>query len=262
MNITVLLKIVSKTHFTDALDAPKERLSSGQLAINPADAYALENALRIKDRDPGTVVTVLTMSPPVAEFYLRHALAMGADHAVHICDGSLAGSDTLATAKCLAAAVRLLPPQDLILCGQKAIDSETGHIGPELSVLLDMPCVTNVLLFEPDGNGLKVQRLQETGLVNLECPAGAVLSVCRGVAMIREPGILDIRQAAKKGIEVLTGDRLGLDPESVGLKGSPTRVIRTRPIGHSGRDGWKSSDASEGAGMIAELLRKGGERDA
>ncbi len=262
MQIAVLLKIVSETHFTDALDAPKERLSSGQLAVNPADAYALENALRIRDQDPETVVTVLTMAPPVAEFYLRHALAMGADRAVHICDGRLAGSDTLATAKCLAAAIRTLPPQDLILCGQKAIDSETGHIGPELGVLLGIPCVTNVLHFGPDGGSFKAQRLQEEGLMELRSPRGSLFTVCRGVAMIREPGILDIRQAAKKSVIRYSGDQIGLEPGSAGLKGSPTRVVRTRPIDHHSRDAWKTSDPGEGASMIRKLLRKDGERDA
>lgn len=262
MQITVLLKIVSETHFTDALDAPKERLSSGQLTVNPADAYALENALRIKDRDPQTVVTVLSMAPPVAEYYLRHALAMGADRAVHICDGRLAGSDTLATAKCLAAAIRMLPEQDLILCGQKAIDSETGHIGPELGVLLGIPCVTNVLQFDPDGGRFRVQRLQEEGLTELRCPRGSLLTVCRGVAMIREPGILDIRQAAKRSVIRYSADQIGLEPDSAGLKGSPTRVVRTRQIDHRSRDAWKTANPAEGASMIRRLLRKDGERDA
>ena len=125
MNILVCLKIVSQATFTDSLTDNDDRLSGGKLGINPADAYALELALRIKDNAPETMVTVVTMAPSYAENALRDAIAAGADRAVLICDSALAGSDTLVTANILAAAINRLGGFDLVLCGRKAIDSET-----------------------------------------------------------------------------------------------------------------------------------------
>ena len=93
MNILVCVKIVSQATFSDSLSDSNDRLSGGKLGINPADAYALELALRIKDKDKGTMVTVLTMAPPYVEKSLRDALAAGADEAVMICDSRAAGSD-------------------------------------------------------------------------------------------------------------------------------------------------------------------------
>ena len=92
MNILVCLKIVSQATFTDSLTDNYDRLSGGRLGINPADAYALELALRIKDNAPETMVTVVTMAPSYAENALRDAIAAGADRAVLICDSALAGS--------------------------------------------------------------------------------------------------------------------------------------------------------------------------
>lgn len=102
MNIIVCLKIVSQATFSDSLTDNDDRLSGGRLSINPADRYALELALRIKDNDPGTMVTVVTMAPAYAESSLRDAIAAGADRAVIVCDSALAGSDTLITANILA----------------------------------------------------------------------------------------------------------------------------------------------------------------
>ena len=139
MNILVCLKMVSRATYTDMLcsdDASDDRLSGGAIGINPADAYALETALKLKDRY-GAYVTVLSMSPMLAEPMLRSALAMGADEAVLVCDRIFAGSDTIATAKTLSAALKALPRQDMIFCGSKAIDSETGHIGAQLAALND-----------------------------------------------------------------------------------------------------------------------------
>ena len=146
MQIAVLLKLVSQSTFMDSLaENVKDRLASGQLVINPADEYALELALRLRDRCNGSKVTVVTMSPACAEQVLYETLAMGADEAVHICDSAFAASDTLVTARILASALKKLPPQDMILCGQRSIDSETGHIGAQLAVYLEKPVITNTL---------------------------------------------------------------------------------------------------------------------
>ena len=121
MRILVCAKLVSEPLYTDSLqEQSTSRLSTGKLIMNPADAYGLELALRLRDTRPGSKLTILTLAPRSAENMLHTALAMGADEAVHVCDSCFAGSDTLATAVVLAAAVRAIDFQGLIVCGQKS----------------------------------------------------------------------------------------------------------------------------------------------
>src|SRR5262249_40848797 len=112
------------------------------------DVRALLGALRLRAANGGEVV-VLTMGPPAAREALVHCLALGADRGVHLCDQALAGSDTLATARVLAAALRREEP-DLILLGRASVDAETGQVGPEVAELLDLPQATAVRRLELD----------------------------------------------------------------------------------------------------------------
>jgi len=258
MNILVCVKIVSQATFSDSLSDSNDRLSGGKLGINPADAYALELALRIKDKDKGTMVTVLTMAPPYVEKSLRDALAAGADEAVMICDSRAAGSDTLATSKIIAAAIKKLPPQDLILCGKKAIDSETGHIGPQLSTLLDMPVLTNVISFSVSEKAIDATCARDGFAAQYSGALPAILTVCNGTDMVRSPTIMGIRRSKNAKIKQLDLDALAVNCDEVGLEGSPTRTVSVETI--SFRRGKKNlcADIDEGSRKLAELL-KGGE---
>lgn len=258
MNVAVLLKLVSQARFTDSLCDVGDRLSSGQLVMNPADEYALELALRLRDACPGTRVTALTMSPAAGGEILRRALAMGADEAVHLCDPAFSGADTLVTADVLAAALRLLPPQKLIVCGQRAIDSETGHIGPQLAARLGLPAVTNVLTFRRENGAFAVRRLQDSGIARLTC-GSAVLTVCRGTEMVRLPDIADLRAARDKPLRLVDSGQLPLAREALGAAGSPTQVLRTAPIRHRTRAGTDCGGVREGAAAILRLAGRGAE---
>ena len=108
--------------------------------MNPADESALELALQLQDKHGGEV-TVLSMGPERAQSMLREALARGAHHAVLMTDRAFAGADTLITAACLCTAVRALGGFDLILCGRRAIDGETGQVGPMLASMLDLSLI-------------------------------------------------------------------------------------------------------------------------
>ena len=260
MNILVCVKIVSQATFSDSLSDSNERLSGGKLGINPADAYALELALRIKDKEKGTMVTVLTMAPSYVEKSLRDAIAAGADEAVMICDSRAAGSDTLATSKIIAAAIKKLPRQDLILCGKKAIDSETGHIGPQLRALLDMPLLTNVTAFAVSDGAVSATCARDGFSAEYSGALPAILTVCNGTDMVRSPTIMGLRRSKKAEIKQLGLDELEVDAEEVGLDGSPTRTVSVETI--SFRRGRKvlCSDAEEGSRRLLKLLR-GGETD-
>ena len=256
MNILVCIKMVSQAQFTDSLnDAATDRLSGGQLVMNPADSYALELALRIKDRKSGTFITVLTMAPQYAEYILRTALAMGADKAVHICDRAFAGSDTLMTSVIISKCVKQLPPQDLILCGQNAIDSETGHIGPQLAALLDMPCASNVTGFSlnPDG-GIDLIRSQGSGLVELHTDCAAVLSVCNGTSMVRSPSIRGMRRSKSMLVDLVDAKTLGLNDAQAGVHGSGTQTISVAETCFKKRAHETAADAGQAVERICKML--------
>ncbi len=258
MNILVCIKIVSQATFSDSLSEKDERLDSSRLGINPADAYALELALRIKDREKGTMVTVLTMAPSYVEKSLRDAIAAGADDAVIISDSRAAGSDTLATSKIIAAAIKTLPPFDLILCGKKAIDSETGHIGPQLHALLGLPLLTNVTSFKLEEGTVSAECARDGVSAEYTGKLPAILTICNGTDMVRSPTIMGIRRSKKTEIKMLTLSELDVDLGAVGLEGSPTRTVSVETI--SFRRGKKNmcSDVEEGSRHLAELLKGGG----
>ena len=230
MNILVFLKTVSQQQFTDTLSDQTTRLETGNLIPNPADVYALELALRIKDKVPETVITVLSMSPKSCEQELRTILAMGADDTILLSDRKLAGSDTLVTAQALAAAMAKLPPQDLLLCGKKSLDSETGHIGPQLATILGYPFCTNVVDFSLDGDNLDITRAQNNGMVQYTGQLPALLTVCNGDKSVRIPTIMSLRKSKNACIRQMTVEDLDLDPTKVGSKGSCTKTVSIQNI--------------------------------
>src|SRR5574340_1550543 len=163
MNIIVCIKQVPDTQEV-RLDPVTHTLKREGIAaiINPFDLYALEEGLRVKDAQGGTV-TVITMGPPQAEAALREALGFGADAAVLLSDRAFAGADTWATALTLARAVDKLGGADLIFCGKQAIDGDTAQVGPMLATILNIPYAAWVRkLSFADGN-LTVERLLDHG---------------------------------------------------------------------------------------------------
>lgn len=152
MKILVCVKQVpDTTEIKLSADYTLERDFVAQV-MNPADESALEKALALRDVHGGSV-TVLTMGPKRAEGMLRETLSRDADDAVLLTDPAFAGADTFATAQVLRAAFQTLGGFDLILCGRRAVDGETGQVGPMLASLLDIPCITNALNIQVEGTG-------------------------------------------------------------------------------------------------------------
>ena len=259
MNILVFLKTVSQQQFADTLSDQTARLETGNLIPNPADVYALELALRIKDQTPETVVTVLSMGPQSCEQELRTILAMGADHAVLLSDRRLAGSDTLVTAEALAAAMANLPRQDLLLCGKKSLDSETGHIGPQVATIVGYPFCTNVVDFSLDGDVLCFVRAQNNGMVQYTGHLPALLSVCNGDKTVRVPTILSLRRSKKAEIRRMTLDDLKLDPANVGVSGSCTKTKSVKMIDFHRGNKQRTESLADGEELLDMLLRQHGE---
>lgn len=201
--------------------------------LNPADESALELGLSLRDAHGGTS-TVLTMGKPAAESMLRECLSRGADEAVLLTDSAFAGSDTLATARALAAAAKYLGGFDLILCGRRATDGETGQVGPMVAQMLDIPCVPNVTKAVLALDGLfSVRQLTEDGVKEWRAELPALITLCEWSYALRLPTITGLKRARQAAVRRLTVSEIGLEPAACGLRGSPTRVIHvdSRPVG-------------------------------
>ena len=205
--------------------------------INPYDVYAVEIALKLK-RIYGAEITVFTMGPLQAEDMLKDILALGCDNGVLISDRKFAGADTYATGKTLSAAIKkVLPDFDLILCGQFAIDGDTAQTGPCVAGMLNIPQVTYVKDVENvDGNVLFAKRVIDEGLEFISVQTPVLICILKSEFEPTRATIDGIIEAQDKKIKLLSLEDLGLDADSVGLKGSPTYVAKAfRPeIKHKG----------------------------
>ncbi|HQL86468.1 MAG: electron transfer flavoprotein subunit beta/FixA family protein [Lentisphaerae bacterium] len=227
MRLAVLVKQVPDTRSVqmDETTGTVVRKSSDAI-LNPLDAYALRAALLVKDAAPGSTVTALSMGPASAEKALREVLALGADDAVLICDRACAGSDTWATAVVLAAALQKHGPFDLVITGERATDGDTGQVGPEVAAHLNLSLATFVDEVSVNADGLEVERKVETGLERWRLRLPALISVTKAIGEIGLPTLAGKMAARRREIPITTAADLGLDPATIGLKGSPTRVVK------------------------------------
>jgi len=228
VNIIVCIKQVPDT--TDIrIDPQTNTLIRQGVAsiINPFDMYAIEEALRIKERLGKGKITVLTMGPPQAESALREAIAMGCDEAILISDRAFAGSDTWATSYTLACAIKKIGKFDLIICGKQAMDGDTAQVGPGISTQLKIPQITYVKKVEEiSKNALRLQRMTEEGYELIESPVPCLLTVVKEINQPRLPSLKGKMKAKKAEIATWTSEDIGADPERLGLPGSPTQVIK------------------------------------
>jgi electron transfer flavoprotein beta subunit len=197
--------------------------------INPLDCVALETALILKKRE-GSRITALSMGPPQSEEALFEALAYGADHAILLTDKAFAGADTLATSHVLAQAIaRLKPFPDLILCGKQTIDSDTGHVGPQIAEELGLPQVCNVNEIHPEGAFLTVKQISDHFLNTIRVSLPVLLTVEPELSDPHHLPLVDIEKAfSEKKITRWGIQDLGLNPQEVGFNGSATKVWKLR----------------------------------
>ena len=225
--------------------------------LNNDDANALEQALQIKDANPDTTVTVLTMGPPQAREVLQECLAMGADEAILLSDRALGGSDTWATSNALAAGLRKAGPFDLIFAGRQAIDGDTAQVGPQIAEKMGLPQVTYVKEFELEGDTVTVKRALEDGYEKLRVKLPCVLTAIKELNTPRYMSVPGILRAAKAEIQVWSADDIGVDKTTVGLKASPTNVFRSFTPKPKGKGVTVEGDTpKEQAGNLLASLRE------
>jgi electron transfer flavoprotein alpha subunit len=224
MDFVVLVKVVPAA---DELQFDPERLTVVRDAIplflNPFDQRALRVALEL--RRPGERVTVLSMGPPAARGPLREALVHGADEAILITDPVLVGSDSLATARVLAAAAGQVP-HEVVVAGAWTTDSETGQVPPEVAVLLGMPVLTGARTIsrDPAGPGLEITIDTATGWAAFHAVPPLVVSVGEKIAKplrVAPEAFLGVPEAS---VHIVSAHELAIAPDRVGLAGSPTWV--------------------------------------
>ncbi len=260
MNIVVCIKQVPDT--TDVKINPETNtlIREGVASIiNPFDAYALEEAVRLKEKFGGTV-SVMTMGPPQAEASLRDAIALGADEAYLLSDRAFAGSDTLATSYTLAAGVRKLGGVDVVFMGRQAIDGDTGQTGPSTAENLGCPQITDVRKIESveaDGS-IILQRVLEEGYVRIKVKPPVVITVVKEINEPRLPSLRGKMNAKKKEIVAWTAADLEVDAKRLGLTGSPTQVVKIftppKPAGGKIFEGSVTENVKD---LIAELNKAG-----
>jgi electron transfer flavoprotein beta subunit len=192
--------------------------------INPLDKHALEAALALKETH-GAEVVLLSMAPPFAKKTLAEGLAMGADRAVLLSDRAFAGSDSLATARILAAGCKHIGGFDMVLLGNLSIDGSTAQVCSQLAELLDLPNVMHVIgLRWSEDNTLILTQKIEQGQLELKAGLPIVLSVRKELNKPRYTSFLGILAAESKEVKVLSNEDLKLPAHQIGLNGSPTKM--------------------------------------
>ncbi|MBN1525804.1 MAG: electron transfer flavoprotein subunit beta/FixA family protein [Spirochaetales bacterium] len=260
MNIVVCIKQVPDT--TDVKINPETNtlIREGVASIiNPFDVYALEEGVRIKERQGGGTVTVMSMGPPQADVSLREAISVGADEAILLSDRAFAGADTLATAYTLAAGIKKLGDADIILMGRQAIDGDTGQVGPEVAENMGIPHITDVRKIEEIKDGyITLERMLEEGYVRLKVKLPIVMTVVKEINEPRLPSLRGKMNAKKKEITVWGAPDLDINTQRLGLTGSPTQVVKifTPPKPEGGKifEGGASEAVNE---LIKELQGAG-----
>lgn len=282
LNIVVLAKQVPDTRQVgkDAMTAEGTVNRAALPAIfNPEDLHALEMALSLKERIPGSRVHLLTMGPQRAADIIREAMFRGADGGYLLSGREFAGSDTLATSYALSCALRKINP-DLILSGRQAIDGDTAQVGPQVAEKLSLPQVTYAEEVIAIGEGsLTIRRRIDAGLEVVECPLPAVITVngsapaCRprnakrlmhfksartASEIASEPTSLAAQRVSEKPeLQIVEWSATDIEPDQMqlGLQGSPTKVKRIENVVFQAKEA-KRLEATDEAleGLIRELI--------
>ena len=212
MKIVVCIKQVPAKDAPLSIDGNWIREADIGFEMNEPDSYALEEALRLKEKHGGEIIA-LSMGPERVKQTIKEALAKGADRAIHIADDQFAQLDPLGAAKLLAEALRKETP-DLILTGLQSDDRGFGQTGVLIAALLDFPHATIIMQIEVQEKKMRLKRELEAGwFQHIECPLPAVLSIQSGINKVRYATLKGIMAAKKKEIYTITRESLNLTLE-------------------------------------------------
>ena len=258
MKIVVCVKQVPATQQVE-VDPQTGVLRRGgiETKLNPYDLYALETALQIKKKT-GARIVVLTMGPDSAMAVLREGFALGADEGWLMSDRKFAGADVLATAYTLTEGIRQIGEVDLILCGKQTTDGDTAQVGPEMAEVLGIPHVSwAVELVDVDERGVTLRQplTEADALVRMEYPC--LVTVEKGIFQPNLPSYRRLMQTREMQVHVLRADQCEqLDPDRIGLSGSPTQVERIFTPQHEVKTLRLEGSETESAAALVAMLRE------
>jgi electron transfer flavoprotein beta subunit len=255
MKIAVCAKYVPEATAARRIDPSTKRLDrSGEGVLNPFDANAVEEALKLRDATGEGEVVIVSLGPEKALEAMRRALAMGADRVVLVSDGGAAGSDLVATARVLAAALER-EEADLVLFGQQANDGDGAVLWAAVADRLQRPLISQVAELSHEDGKVRGKRQTEFGYDVIEAPLPAVVAVSDAINVPRYPALKGIMGAKKKPQETLSLADLGVPAEEAGEAGSRTTVIALNDPPARG-DLVKLEDDGSAAEKIVEFLQE------
>ena len=230
---------------------------SAALVLNPADRYALEAAVELKEKIGAEVVAAM-MGPLNAAPLLKEAYACGADKVFLLSDRAFAGADTLATSYVLSLAARKLGPFEAIFCGKVSIDGETAQVGPELAAWLGWPSVIWVKEIIPAKNSWKLVRATDEGEEVLEVKLPVLMTIEPESNDPRPPSIKRLLEIMDQEIPTLSASELEADPSLLGLGGSPTRVVEIFSPTYEGKREFLEGPPEETVDRLISILKERG----
>jgi electron transfer flavoprotein beta subunit len=224
--------------------------------INPFDLFAVEMAVKLKKEYSGSI-TAITMGPKISEEVLWEALALGADRAVLLSDPRFSSSDTLATSYVLGMGIRKIGKFDLILCGMRTTDGDTGQVGPQLAEELHLPHISAVEKLEREKGSFRVERVSDGFREIMEVTPPALLTIDSKTG-VRLPSLVDIQDAfTRNSIECWNLEDLNADPNKVGRPGSGTWVEGLTPTAQKKSCVFIEGDARQQARtLLSKLIEK------
>ena len=257
MRIVVLTKPVPDPASGGERLGPDGRLdrANSPAVVNGNDEYVLEKALKLIEAAGDGEVILLTMAPDNAPETMRKALAMGATRGVLVTDPAIAGSDTVATTRILAAALKTLE-FDMVFAGVDTSDGVAGVVPPGIAALTGLPYLSYAASIDPDESArtVRVKRITAEGYDVLEAPMPVLISGTQALGEPRYPSLKGIMAARSKEITTLSLADLGMDPGSVGLTGATTKVVESRPPAARGATKVVRDAPDEAARQIVDLL--------
>jgi electron transfer flavoprotein beta subunit len=256
VKIAVCVKQVPDAAASRRIDRETRRMDrSGDAVLNPFDANAIEEAVRIKEATGDSEVVLVTLGPERALDALRRGLAIGGDRAVHVSDPAAEGSDLVATSRVLATALAR-ENADLVLFGQQASDSDGAVLWAAVAERQQRPFISQVSELTVNGSVVRGKRQTEFGYDVIEAPLPAVVAVSDAINEPRYPSLKGIRGAKDKPLETLTLGDLGLDAERAGERGSRTTVLALGDPPARGESQRIDDDGSAADAIIAFLAER------
>lgn len=231
MKIIVCIKQVPGSSKVDIdEDTGVMKRSSAESKMNPYDLYAIETALRLKEKF-GAEITAVTMGPPQAEEVIREAFTLGADKGYLFSDRRFSGADVLATSYTLSSGIRMLGDFDLIICGRQTTDGDTAQVGPAIAEYLSIPHVAWIRAIDHVAvDHMVIQQDLSDYSQTIRLPYPALISVEKDIYQPRLPSLKKKMELKNCNIEVMNLDSFhDQSEENYGLKGSATKVERTFP---------------------------------